>query len=245
MITRRKRIFLVMQPLSPSLTRYSAYAFSVTYSYVPRAFERQHSDMGHASTSVPNREYGVATRREVERQMTDDVSVFSKVANITFGLAQRRTQSEIALILSKIQDPRQKKKCSSRNRDEPTYTYSLLVPASRYHARLFLSPPPIPFHHCLSSSHRNNTGKPYSVVVPNTETENRGATRRCGLPECRQGPLLALNGAYTVYENFRRGVSVNPDGPCLGRREVDSRGVATPYVFETYRWDVRGGRRPT
>lgn len=46
--------------------------------------------------------------------------------------------------------------------------------------------------------------------------------------------MLALNGAQTLYENFRRGVSVNPDGPCLGRREVDSEGNATPFIFETY-----------
>eukprot|EP00752_Nemacystus_decipiens_P010605 g9443.t1 len=81
---------------------------------------------------------------------------------------------------------------------------------------------------------KNNSGKPYSVVVPNTETSERGATRRCGLPHCHQGPVLALNGAQTSYESFRRGVSVNPDGPCLGRREVDSEGNPTPYIFETY-----------
>lgn len=73
------------------------------------------------------------------------------------------------------------------------------------------------------------------MVIPNTATADRGATRRCGLPGCDKGPVLALRGAYTVYENFRRGVSVNPDGPCLGRREVDSEGNATPFVFETYR----------
>ncbi|CAM9888539.1 unnamed protein product, partial [Choristocarpus tenellus] len=75
----------------------------------------------------------------------------------------------------------------------------------------------------------------YSLEVPNTETESHGAIRRCALPECEKGPVLALYGAYTVYESFRRGVSMNPDGPCLGRREVDSAGNATPYVFETYR----------
>lgn len=93
------------------------------------------------------------------------------------------------------------------------------------HLSLLVSLPPSP---------RNNSGKPYSVVVPNTETSERGATRRCGLPQCHQGPVLALNGAQTSYESFRRGVTINPDGPCLGRREVDSEGNATPFIFETY-----------
>lgn len=90
------------------------------------------------------------------------------------------------------------------------------------------SPPPRP------PLLRSKTGKPYSIVVPNTDTPERGATRRCGLPQAHVGAVLALNGAQTSYESFRRGVRVNPDGPCLGRREVDSEGNATPFVFETY-----------
>ncbi|CAN0597419.1 unnamed protein product, partial [Laminaria digitata] len=75
----------------------------------------------------------------------------------------------------------------------------------------------------------------YSVVIPNTETSDKGSIHRCGLPQCHQGPQLAIQGAQTVYESFRRGVSFNPDAPCLGRREVDSEGNATPFIFETYR----------
>ncbi|CAM9104467.1 unnamed protein product [Ascophyllum nodosum] len=90
---------------------------------------------------------------------------------------------------------------------------------------------------CLENPPKKNTAsEPYSIVIPNTATAERGAIRRCGLPQSvSQGIVLAFNGAHTVYENFRRGVRVNPDGPCLGRREVDSAGNATPYVFETYR----------
>lgn len=87
----------------------------------------------------------------------------------------------------------------------------------------------------LRPLNRNNTGKPYSIVLPNTATTNHGEVRRCGLPECQQGPLIAFLGSYTLYENFRRGVSVAPDAPCLGRREVDSEGNATPFIFETFR----------
>ncbi|CAM9477193.1 unnamed protein product, partial [Ectocarpus fasciculatus] len=35
---------------------------------------------------------------------------------------------------------------------------------------------------------KSKTGKPYSIVVPNTETPERGATRRCGLPQTHVGP---------------------------------------------------------
>ncbi|CAM9796625.1 unnamed protein product, partial [Phaeothamnion confervicola] len=39
---------------------------------------------------------------------------------------------------------------------------------------------------------------------------------------------------YTSYEVFRAGAAAHPDAGCLGHREVDSRGAATPYVFQTY-----------
>ncbi|KAG5193026.1 long chain acyl-CoA synthetase [Tribonema minus] len=83
---------------------------------------------------------------------------------------------------------------------------------------------------------RSGTGIPYSVVVPNSEAEGKGATRRCALPGVSAaGPQLALFGCYTSYETFRRGAAQAPDAPCLGHRAVDSAGQPTPYIFQSYR----------
>ncbi|CAM9678327.1 unnamed protein product [Chrysoparadoxa australica] len=89
---------------------------------------------------------------------------------------------------------------------------------------------------CLEHPPKSSTGtRQYSVVLPNTETATRGPIHRCGLEECSGGPQLAINGCYTSYECFRRGVDVAPAHPCLGRRAVDSAGNATSYIFQTYR----------
>jgi hypothetical protein len=91
---------------------------------------------------------------------------------------------------------------------------------------------------CLEKAPQRNTSSlPYTVVLPNTETETKGSTRRCGLgPHVAGGPQLALCGCYTSYEVFRRGVMQSPDRPCLGHRAVDSAGNATPYMFQSYRY---------
>jgi hypothetical protein len=61
---------------------------------------------------------------------------------------------------------------------------------------------------------RSTTGLPYSVIVSHTETETKGATRRCGLPQAAAGPQLALFGCYTSYETFRHGVQVSRPRAC-------------------------------
>jgi len=45
---------------------------------------------------------------------------------------------------------------------------------------------------------------------------------------------LGFEGCHTLYESFRRGVSTNPMGPCLGFRAVSSSGFATPYIYCSY-----------
>eukprot|EP00934_Nitzschia_sp_Nitz4_P001642 Nitzschia sp. Nitz4//scaffold355_size15944//9595//11783//NITZ4_008867-RA/size15944-processed-gene-0.17-mRNA-1//1//CDS//3329548948//1642//frame0 len=72
----------------------------------------------------------------------------------------------------------------------------------------------------------------YSVVVPNTSTESHGVIHRHFDP--LRGPELHYYGCQTLYEAFRRGVSLNPLGPCLGYRPVKDDGAAGPYVYFTY-----------
>lgn len=74
--------------------------------------------------------------------------------------------------------------------------------------------------------------KQWSTVAPNTSTETRGDIRRAGDPN--RGPELNYFGCQTLYEAFRRGHSVNPQGPCLGFRAVGTNGMATPYIFSSY-----------
>eukprot|EP01012_Entosiphon_sulcatum_P031550 TRINITY_DN39_c0_g1_i6.p1 TRINITY_DN39_c0_g1~~TRINITY_DN39_c0_g1_i6.p1 ORF type:complete len:693 (-),score=171.64 TRINITY_DN39_c0_g1_i6:680-2758(-) len=72
------------------------------------------------------------------------------------------------------------------------------------------------------------------IVVP----EGCGVVRRHALSR------KALIGTYkyddgvvvaTLFENFQRGVRVNPDGPCMGWREKDASGNVGPYQWLTYR----------
>eukprot|EP00618_Florenciella_parvula_P031532 CAMPEP_0119467888 /NCGR_PEP_ID=MMETSP1344-20130328/1878_1 /TAXON_ID=236787 /ORGANISM="Florenciella parvula, Strain CCMP2471" /LENGTH=682 /DNA_ID=CAMNT_0007500301 /DNA_START=61 /DNA_END=2109 /DNA_ORIENTATION=+ len=71
----------------------------------------------------------------------------------------------------------------------------------------------------------------FSIIVPNTVDATSGPIRRNAI---NSTPQLAVDGARTVYEAFRRGATINPDGACLGWRPIDSEGVAGPYVFMSY-----------
>mmetsp|Transcript_11241 Transcript_11241/g.16514 ORF Transcript_11241/g.16514 Transcript_11241/m.16514 type:complete len:682 (-) Transcript_11241:142-2187(-) len=73
----------------------------------------------------------------------------------------------------------------------------------------------------------------WSVEVPNTERDDRGAIRRCFDP--MTNPQLGEDGVQTLYEGFRRGVAINPLGPCLGFRAVGTNGFPTPFVYSSYK----------
>eukprot|EP00605_Chrysophyceae_sp_TOSAG23-4_P000537 GSChrysophyteH1.ASY1.ANO1.606.1 assembled CDS len=83
------------------------------------------------------------------------------------------------------------------------------------------------------------SGPPYSSVLSHSRVinddaleGNRGPVRRTSKTE-----LIGIHGLYgclTLYESFRRSVSIFPNKACLGERLVDSAGRAGPYVFQTY-----------
>jgi hypothetical protein len=62
--------------------------------------------------------------------------------------------------------------------------------------------------------------------------KNTGPIRR--FPDGEINPQLAFDGCYTIYELFRRSVSIYGHRPFLGHRPIDSEGKAAPYVFQTY-----------
>jgi long-chain acyl-CoA synthetase len=72
----------------------------------------------------------------------------------------------------------------------------------------------------------------WSIVVPHTERDDRGAIRRCYNPLIH--PSLGQDGVRTLYEGLRRGAMINPLGPCLGFRSISTNGFPTPFVYASY-----------
>jgi long-chain acyl-CoA synthetase len=72
----------------------------------------------------------------------------------------------------------------------------------------------------------------WSIVVPQTNTNDRGDIRRSGDPT--RHPELGFEGCRTLYEAFRRGQQLNPLGACLGFRAISTNGMATPYIYSSY-----------
>jgi long-chain acyl-CoA synthetase len=71
----------------------------------------------------------------------------------------------------------------------------------------------------------------HSIELPNTERTDRGPIRRSdGLTH----PELGVEGVQTLYEALRRGMTLNPLGPCLGFRAMSSSGFPTPFIYSSY-----------
>ena len=83
-----------------------------------------------------------------------------------------------------------------------------------------------------SSKHQKHRHQ-WSTIVPDTDRDDRGEIRRCWDPETQ--PSLGVHGCRTSYEVFRRGVALNPLGPCMGFRAVSTTGFATPYIYSSYK----------
>ena len=71
----------------------------------------------------------------------------------------------------------------------------------------------------------------YSVELPDTSTLDKGGIRRGDL---LSNPELGVEGVQTLYEGLRRGLALNPLGPCLGFRAMSSSGFPTPYIYSSY-----------
>jgi long-chain acyl-CoA synthetase len=72
----------------------------------------------------------------------------------------------------------------------------------------------------------------FSVPVPFTEGPGYTATRRSAEGH---NPSLSCDGATTLFEAFQHGVSLSPNGPCLGFRPINERsGAAGAYEWLTY-----------
>ena len=72
----------------------------------------------------------------------------------------------------------------------------------------------------------------FSVEVPDSARPGRGISRRAPNSDV----LLTLNGAATLFENFRRSADRHGDRPCTGYRPVNSAtGVAGNYVWSSYK----------
>ena len=84
----------------------------------------------------------------------------------------------------------------------------------------------------MLSSKTDESSLLWSSIVPNTDREDRGEIRRSSDPLVH--PELGVYGCRTLYEGFRRGVSLNPLGPCMGFRAVSTTGFATPYIYSSY-----------
>ena len=75
------------------------------------------------------------------------------------------------------------------------------------------------------------TAHKYSIELPHTARADRGPIRRSdGLSH----PQLGVEGVQTLYEGLRRGMTLNPLGPCLGFRAMSSSGFPTPFIYSSY-----------
>eukprot|EP00299_Pterocystis_sp_00344_P018298 c9140_g1_i1.p1 GENE.c9140_g1_i1~~c9140_g1_i1.p1 ORF type:complete len:685 (-),score=162.54 c9140_g1_i1:51-2105(-) len=72
----------------------------------------------------------------------------------------------------------------------------------------------------------------YGVPVPNSDIPGvHGLIYRNPFG---YGPDLMIDGVSTGYENFNRGVAINPEGNCLGYRPIVN-GVAQNFVWYSYK----------
>eukprot|EP00808_Paulinella_micropora_P017735 g1616.t1 len=73
--------------------------------------------------------------------------------------------------------------------------------------------------------------KKYAVPVPDSAKPGHTPIYRANLPF---GPEVSSEAAFTLHENFLHGVSVNPNGPCVGWRPIDAKGKAGDFLWLTY-----------
>ncbi len=78
--------------------------------------------------------------------------------------------------------------------------------------------------------------KMYTYEVKDSARPGRGPVRRSN---CGNGPELSSYGCMTMHECFMRGVSVNPDGRCVGYRPIAKDGTAGAYKWYTYKQTAR------
>jgi len=76
-----------------------------------------------------------------------------------------------------------------------------------------------------------NDKNKYSVELPDTYTSDRGGIRR---GDVLTHPELGVDGVQSLYEGLRRGLALNPLGPCLGFRAMSSSGFPTPFIYSSY-----------
>lgn len=86
--------------------------------------------------------------------------------------------------------------------------------------------------HSTMSDEANKHHHKWSIEVAHTLKSDRGNIRRSSDPFA--SPKIAHEGCYTLYEALRRGLELNPMGPCLGFRAISSTGFPTPFIFSSY-----------
>lgn len=72
----------------------------------------------------------------------------------------------------------------------------------------------------------------WSTELLNTATPTSTSIYRSFDPSI--SPSLGFHGCQTYYEALRRGLKINPYGPCLGFRAVSTTGSATPFIYSSY-----------
>ena len=87
-----------------------------------------------------------------------------------------------------------------------------------------------PAPHCTTMTQGDKNK--YSVELSQTSRADRGPIRRSG--DVLTHPELGVEGCRTLYEGLRRGLALNPLGPCLGFRAMSSSGFPTPYIYSSY-----------
>ena len=83
----------------------------------------------------------------------------------------------------------------------------------------------------MTTEEENPYKNKYSVELPDTSTSDRGGIRR---GDVLTHPELGVDGVQTLYEGLRRGLALNPLGPCLGFRAMSSSGFPTPFIYSSY-----------
>ena len=72
----------------------------------------------------------------------------------------------------------------------------------------------------------------WSTILAETGTSTCTPIRRNFSKEVN--PSLGSKGCQTLYEALRRGLSLNPNGACLGFRATSANGEATPFIYSSY-----------
>ena len=104
------------------------------------------------------------------------------------------------------------------------------IPSLRSDLRLDLDVNPHSMYMMAAMTIEKDKNK-YSVELPDTYTSDRGGIRR---GDVLTHPELGVDGVQTLYEGLRRGLALNPLGPCLGFRAMSSSGFPTPYIYSSY-----------